>query len=104
MLLVIFFLVGFLEVISILIRPVILNFRLFGNIFAGETLLETILSFKLGFLTALPFYGLELLVGLIQALVFTLLTAVFTAQMCQHDEEHPEGDEAGHEKGAEQTH
>jgi F-type H+-transporting ATPase subunit a len=82
-----FFLVGFLEVISIMIRPVTLNFRLFGNIFAGETLLETMLH-KGGFLAALPFYGLELMVGAIQALVFMLLTAVFTALMCKHDDEH----------------
>jgi F-type H+-transporting ATPase subunit a len=99
LLLVMFFLVGFLEVISIMIRPVTLNFRLFGNIFAGETLLETMLHMggKLGFLTALPFYALELMVGAIQALVFTLLTAVFTSLMCHHDEEHGEaGHGAGH--------
>ncbi len=86
-LMVMFFMVGFLEVISIMIRPVTLNFRLFGNIFAGETLLETMLH-KGGFLAALPFYGLELMVGAIQALVFMLLTAVFTALMCRHDDEH----------------
>ncbi len=89
LLLVMFFMVGFLEVISIMIRPVSLTFRLFGNIYAGESLLETMLH-KGGFLAALPFYGLELMVGAIQALVFTLLTAVFTALMCQHDEGHGE--------------
>lgn len=92
LLLVMFFLVGFLEVISIMIRPVSLTFRLFGNIYAGESLLETMLH-KGGFLAALPFYGLELMVGAIQALVFTLLTAVFTALMCHHEEGH--GDEHG---------
>lgn len=94
LLMLIFFLVGFLEVISIMIRPVSLTFRLFGNVYAGESLLETMLH-KGGFLAALPFYGLELMVGAIQALVFTLLTAVFTALMCKHDdghgEEHGEG-------------
>lgn len=95
-LLLMFFLVGFLEVISIMIRPVTLNFRLFGNIFAGETLLETMLH-KGGFLAALPFYGLELMVGAIQALVFMLLTAVFTALMCRHDDaHHEEGHAEGH--------
>jgi F-type H+-transporting ATPase subunit a len=94
LLLVMFFLVGFLEVISILIRPVSLTFRLFGNVYAGESLLETMLH-KGGFLAALPFYGLELMVGAIQALVFTLLTAVFTSLMCTHDEEHAEGAGAG---------
>jgi F-type H+-transporting ATPase subunit a len=90
LLLVIFFLVGGLEVISILIRPVSLTFRLFGNIYAGESLLETMLLLggKFGFLTALPFYFMEMMVGAIQALVFTLLTAVFTALMCHHDDEH----------------
>jgi F-type H+-transporting ATPase subunit a len=96
----IFFLVGFLEVISIMIRPISLTFRLFGNVYAGESLLETMLHLggNLGFLTALPFYGLELLVGAIQALVFTLLTAVFTSLMCTHDEGHSEehGEGAGH--------
>jgi F-type H+-transporting ATPase subunit a len=90
LLLVIFFLVGFLEVISIMIRPVSLTFRLFGNVYAGESLLEMMVNMggKFGWLTALPFYFLELMVGAIQALVFMLLTAVFTALMCKHDEEH----------------
>jgi len=88
MLIAIFFLVGFLEVVSIAIRPVTLTLRLYGNIFAGETLLELML-YKggiVGWLSALPFYFLELMVGAIQALVFTLLTAVFTALMCTHEE------------------
>jgi len=41
-----------------------------------------------GWLLALPFYAMELLVGLVQALVFMLLTAVFTLLICTHDEEH----------------
>ncbi len=89
LLIAIFFVVGFLEVVSIAIRPLTLTFRLYGNIYAGESLLELML-YKggwFGWLTALPFYFLELLVGAIQALVFTLLTAVFTALMCTHDEE-----------------
>jgi F-type H+-transporting ATPase subunit a len=97
LLLVMFFLVGFLEVISIMIRPISLTFRLFGNVYAGESLLETMLNLGgpiFGWLVALPFYGLELMVGLIQALVFTLLTAVFTSLMCTHSEEHTE--EGGH--------
>jgi len=88
LLIVIFFVVGFLEVVSIAIRPLTLTFRLYGNIYAGESLLELML-YKggwFGWITALPFYFLELLVGAIQALVFTLLTAVFTALMCTHEE------------------
>lgn len=90
MLLAIFFLVGFLEVVSIMIRPLTLTFRLYGNIYAGESLLELMLYMGgkwFGWLAALPFYFLELMVGAIQALVFTLLTAVFTSLMCHHEEE-----------------
>jgi F-type H+-transporting ATPase subunit a len=87
---VIFFLVGFLEIVSIMIRPLTLTLRLYGNVYAGENLLELMLQMGgqwFGWLAALPFYFLELLVGLIQALVFTLLTAVFTSLMCHHEEE-----------------
>lgn len=96
LLIVVFFLVGFLEVISILFRPVSLSFRLYGNIFAGENMLESMLVLVpwLGWLLPIPFYFLELLVGLVQALVFMLLTAVFTMMICQHEEGH--GAEAAH--------
>ncbi len=89
---VIFLMVGLLEVISIVFRPVSLSFRLYGNIFAGENLLESMQAVypPLGWLTPLPFYFMELLVGLVQALVFMLLTAVFTLLICSHDEEHGE--------------
>jgi len=84
----VFFMAGCLEVISILFRPVSLSFRLYGNIFAGETLLETMARFPyIGWLVQIPFYFMELLVGLVQALVFMLLTAVFTLLICQHHEE-----------------
>jgi len=87
---VIFFAAGCLEVISILFRPVSLSFRLYGNVFAGETMLETMGKLVPGFgwLLPIPFYFLELLVGLVQALVFMLLTAVFTLLICQHEEAH----------------
>jgi F-type H+-transporting ATPase subunit a len=82
----VFFAAGCLEVISILFRPISLSFRLYGNIFAGETMLETMARVpRIGWLVQVPFYFLELLVGLVQALVFTLLTAVFTLLMCQHE-------------------
>ena len=89
-LVVVFFVVGCLEVISILFRPVSLSFRLYGNIFAGENMLETMANLVpgLGWLLPVPFYFLELLVGLVQALVFMLLTAVFTLLICQHEEGH----------------
>jgi len=88
---VVFFAVGCLEVISILVRPVSLSFRLYGNVFAGENMLETMSTLAPGFnwLVPIPFYFLELLMGLVQALVFMLLTAVFTLLMCQHEEASP---------------
>jgi len=89
----VFIVVGVLEVVSILFRPVSLSFRLYGNIFAGENMLESMAIMggpAFGWLLALPFYGMELLVGLVQALVFMLLTAVFTLLICTHDDEgHP---------------
>lgn len=90
LLMVIFFLVGFLEVFSILFRPISLSFRLFGNIFAGENMLEAMARLVpgLGWLLPVPFYFMELLVGLVQALVFMLLTAVFTMLICMHEEGH----------------
>jgi F-type H+-transporting ATPase subunit a len=96
LLIVVFFAAGCLEVISILFRPVSLSFRLYGNIFAGENMLETMSRLVPGFgwLLPIPFYFLELLVGLVQALVFMLLTAVFTLLICQHEE--PEGAAAHH--------
>jgi F-type H+-transporting ATPase subunit a len=86
---VVFFVAGCLEVISILFRPISLSFRLYGNIFAGENLLEAMSKLVPGFgwLVPIPFYFLELVMGLVQALVFTLLTAVFTMLMCQHEGE-----------------
>ena len=86
---VIFLAAGLLEIISILFRPVSLSFRLYGNVFAGENMLETMSRMVpgLGWLLPIPFYFMELLVGLVQALVFMLLTAVFTLHICQHHEE-----------------
>ncbi len=85
----VFIVVGLLEVVSILFRPVSLSFRLYGNIFAGENMLETMATMGgplFGWLIALPFYAMELLVGIVQALVFMLLTAVFTLLICTHEE------------------
>ncbi len=81
----VFIIVGCIEVFSIFIRPFTLSVRLFGNIFGGENLLH-----GTGFLFI--FYFMELLVGLIQALVFTLLTSVYIGLLCNH-----EGGDHGHE-------
>jgi F-type H+-transporting ATPase subunit a len=87
---VVFFLVGILEVVSIAFRPVSLSFRLYGNVFAGENMLESMANIvpALSWLIPVPFYFMELLVGLVQALVFMLLTAVFTLLICKHEEGH----------------
>jgi F-type H+-transporting ATPase subunit a len=87
----VFIVVGILEVVSIAFRPVSLSFRLYGNIFAGENMLESMAIMGgpwFGWLLALPFYAMELLVGVAQALVFMLLTAVFTLLICTHEEGH----------------
>ena len=86
----VFVIVGVLEVVSILFRPVSLSFRLYGNVFAGENMLESMAALvpSLSWLIPVPFYFMELLVGLVQALVFMLLTAVFTLLICQHEEGH----------------
>jgi F-type H+-transporting ATPase subunit a len=96
----IFVVVGLIEIVSILFRPVSLSFRLYGNIFAGENILESMMMLVpwLGWIIPLPFYFLELLVGLVQALVFALLTSVFTALMCaHHDDAHAHAH--AHDKG-----
>jgi F-type H+-transporting ATPase subunit a len=77
----IFFFVGWIEVITILfIRPIAFTFRLYGNIFGGEYLLDSMyhMSPNFGFLILTPFYFYELLVALVQAFVFFVLTAAFT--------------------------
>jgi F-type H+-transporting ATPase subunit a len=86
----IFFAVGLLEVVSILFRPISLSFRLFGNVYAGETILESMSNMvpSLSWLLPIPFYFMELLVGLVQAMVFMLLTAVFTLLIAQHEPGH----------------
>ena len=70
------FFVGFLELISEFAKIMSFSFRLFGNIFAGEVLLAVI-AFLLPIFAPLPFIGLEIFVGFIQALVFATLTLVF---------------------------
>ncbi len=70
------FFVGLLEIVSETAKMISFSFRLFGNVFAGEVLLVVIMTLA-PFIAPLPFFGLELFVGLIQALVFAMLTLVF---------------------------
>ncbi len=103
LMIVVFFLVGILEVVSILFRPISLSFRLFGNVFAGENMLETMSTLhpQMGWLIAIPFYFLELIVGFVQALVFTMLTAVFTLLICTHEEGEEHGAQGSEQSDAE---
>jgi F-type H+-transporting ATPase subunit a len=84
------FVVGFLELISEISRILSFTFRLLGNIFAGGVLLFVMTSL-IPFFVPVPFYGLELFVGFIQALVFAMLTLVFVNMAMQsHDGGHEE--------------
>jgi F-type H+-transporting ATPase subunit a len=74
--------VGILELVGELSRLLSFSFRLFGNIFAGEVLL-LVVGFLVPYIASLPFYGLELFVGFIQAAVFMMLAVVFMSMATQ---------------------
>jgi len=79
--------IGLLEALSEFIRIISFTFRLFGNMTAGEILL-LIAMFLIPWIFALPFYGLELLVGFVQALIFSGLTLIFlTVATTRHEEQ-----------------
>ncbi len=87
--------VGILEFVSELVRLVSFTFRLFGNMFAGEVVI-LMFTFLTPIVLTLPFYGLEIFVGVIQAFIFAMLTLVFavmaiTAHGDHHEEEAPHG-------------
>ena len=85
---IIFLAVGVIEVISIIFRPVSLTFRLFGNVFGGESLLHKmfVLVPELQWILPVPFYFMEVLIGLVQALVFMLLVSVYIGLICNHED------------------
>lgn len=96
---ILFIAVGFIEVLSILFRPVSLTFRLFGNVYGGESLLhsmfylgetlklnETLINVSMA-IAPIPFYFMEVLIGLVQAMVFMLLVSVYIGLICNHEEE-----------------
>lgn len=87
--------VGLLETISEMARVVSFTFRLFGNMFAGEVLL-VVMTFLVPWVAVLPFYGLELFVGFVQALVFAGLTLVFTTIAVTPHEEHAREEATSH--------
>ena len=82
--------VGVLELISEFVKVISLSFRLFGNIFAGEVVLETV-SGIFAFLFPLPFLLLEVVVGAVQALVFAMLTLAFMIILTTPHHEAKEG-------------
>ena len=83
----IFIFTGLLEGLSEFIRIISLSFRLFGNMTAGEILLMVV-AFVVPWVFAVPFYGLELLIGFIQALIFAGLTLIYvTVAVTPHEEE-----------------
>lgn len=80
--------VGGLELISEFVKAISLSFRLFGNIYAGEVVLETVQGL-FAFVFPLPFLLLEVIVGVVQALVFAMLTMAFMVILStsHHDDE-----------------
>ena len=79
------FFVGLVEIISEIAKVASLSFRLFGNVFAGEVLIASI-SAMFAFGVPLPFMFLEIIVGIIQALIFAVLTLVyFTIASTEHE-------------------
>ncbi|MCL5008845.1 MAG: F0F1 ATP synthase subunit A [Patescibacteria group bacterium] len=87
------FFVGLIEIFSEIAKMVSLSLRLYGNIFAGEVLL-TVLASLIAFFVPLPFMALEILVGLIQAVVFAMLTLVYLNMATMDHGGHGEAEQA----------
>lgn len=98
------FFVGILELVSEMVRLVSFTFRLFGNMFAGEVVI-LMFTFLTPLILTLPFYGLEIFVGAIQAFIFSMLTLVFAVMAVSHHGGHEEheahSDHPAHESGQE---
>ncbi len=93
------FVVGFIELFSEAAKVVSLSLRLFGNIFAGEVLI-TVLSSLVAYIVPLPFMAMELIVGIVQATVFSMLTLVYltiaTTKPHGAHEEEPKSEKGSH--------
>ncbi len=85
------FVVGLIEIISEIGKAVSLAFRLFGNLFAGGVALMA-MTFLLAWIVPGVIYGLELIIGAVQALVFAVLTLVFSVQAMEHHGDHDHDD------------
>ena len=73
--------------VSIAFRPVSLSFRLYGNVYGGENLLTSMTALA-PWAVPVPFYFYEILVGVVQALIFTLLIAIYIGLITNHGEDH----------------
>ena len=94
------FFVGLIEIISEFAKIASLSFRLFGNVFAGEVLLASMAAL-VAYVVPIPFLFLEILVGVIQALIFSILLVVyFTISASDHADEHDSHEEDKHEMQA----
>ena len=92
------FFVGLIEIIGEFAKVASLSFRLFGNVFAGEVLLVSMAAL-VAYVVPIPFLFLELLVGVIQALIFSILLVVyFTIASTDHDEHDSVNDKEFHEE------
>lgn len=88
----IFILVGLIELFSELFRMLTLTLRLWGNVLGGEIMLVVMAGLLLLPGLALPFAGLEVFIGLVQAFIFSLLVLMyFVLAIESHDEAHEEG-------------
>lgn len=81
------FFTGILETISEFSKVISFTFRLFGNVFAGEVLL-IIIAFLIPYIAPIPFLGMEIFVGLIQAVIFSVLSLIFLSMATVHEESH----------------
>jgi len=93
-----FLFIGVLEVVSILVRPISLSFRLYGNVAAGENMMATMINIGnmfhcpawltsvLSCIVPIPFFFLEILVGFLQAMIFTVLVIVYIQLSTAHEE------------------
>jgi F-type H+-transporting ATPase subunit a len=94
--------VGIIELFGEFAKIASLSLRLFGNIFAGEVLM-TVIGSLIAFLVPLPFMAIEIIVGLVQATVFSMLTLVYLTVATMHphgDDEHKEHEETHANKTA----
>ncbi|MFA5129536.1 MAG: F0F1 ATP synthase subunit A [Patescibacteria group bacterium] len=89
------FIVGLIELVSELAKMLSLSLRLFGNIFAGEVLI-TVISSIFAYLLPLPFMGLEMIVGIVQAAVFSMLTLAYLTVLTNPIESHDAQEEHAH--------